>query len=140
MILSQPSKYGLRAVLYLAKHDPDLVQSKEISENLGIPLQYLSKILHNLSKHGLLESSKGRGGGFKLASPIDEITLLDIVHIFEGSSFGSGCVLGLAECSDENACPLHNEWSKIKNQILEMLIEENISQLIEDSPSSRKDL
>jgi Rrf2 family protein len=140
MILSQPSKYGLRAVLYIAKNDPDLVQSKEIADELGIPLQYLAKILHSLSKHGFLESTKGRGGGFKLAHSLEEITLFDVVRTIEGGTFGEGCVLGLAECSDENACPLHKEWSKIKANILTMLNEESVRQLIEDAPPTRKDL
>lgn len=131
MILSQPSKYGLRAVLYLAKRDPELVQAKEIAEALDIPVSYLAKILQDLSKRSVLMSSKGRGGGFKLARPANEITLLDVIESIEGSSFVRGCVMGLGECPGEEPCPLHDQWSFIKAEILDMLVAENVMQLVE---------
>ncbi len=138
MILSQPSKYGLRAVLYLAKHDPELVQGKEIAEALDIPVSYLAKILQDLSKRSVLVSSKGRGGGFKLARPANEITLMDVVESIEGSSFVGGCVLGLGECPGEEPCPLHDRWTLIKAEILDMFVAESVMQLVEDGSRPRR--
>ncbi len=133
MILSQPSKYGLRAVLYLAQRGPELTQAKEIAEALDIPMPYLAKILQDLSKRSVLVSSKGRGGGFKLARPANEITLMDVVESIEGSSFVGGCVLGLRECPGEDPCPLHDQWALIKAEILDMLVAESVMHLVEDS-------
>ena len=133
MILSQPSKHGLRAVLYLAQHDPEVLLVKDIAEALHIPRYFLAKILQSLSKQGLLLSSKGPGGGFKLARPDGEVTLLDVVRTIEGDSFGEGCVLGLGECSEENQCqcPLHARWAVIKDEILQMLRDKTTMQLLE---------
>ena len=138
MILSQPSKYGLRAVLYLAKHDRELVQGKEIAEALDIPVSYLAKILQDLTKRSVLVSSKGRGGGFKLARPANEITLMDVVESIEGGSFVGGCVLGLGECPGEEPCPLHDQWSLIKAEILDMFVAESVMQLVEDPSRPRR--
>lgn len=140
MILAQPTKYGLRAILYVARRDPELSQSKEIAEALGIPHHYLAKILQDLSKRGILTSTKGRGGGFRLARPADRITLLKVVETLEGDSFVGGCVLGLAECSDENACPLHQQWSEIKNEILKMFVSESVMELADEFPGQARDI
>ena len=133
MILTQSTKYAVRAILYVAQRDPERILSSEIAEALGIPQQYLSKILQDLSKHGILSSLRGRTGGFTLALPAEQITLLKVIEIMEGNSFVGGCVLGLAECSNENPCPLHEQWSKIKGEILQMLVSESVMQLVEES-------
>lgn len=136
VFLSQASKYGLRAVLYLAKNDAHPSQRNEIAEALQIPTHFLAKLLQNLSKRGLLVSTKGPGGGFKLARPADQISLADVVRAIEGDQFGEGCVLGLPECSNERPCPLHSRWSAIKEDIFSMLGDESLTQLSEEMSAS----
>jgi Rrf2 family iron-sulfur cluster assembly transcriptional regulator len=135
MILSRACKYGLQAVLHLARHDQRPLLSKEIAQALSIPQHFLAKILQDLSRRGLLQSFKGRGGGFKLARPADNIRLLDVVETIEGGEFDAGCVLGLRECSDEKACPVHYQWKQIKAQILSMLSDKSVRGLLEDTAS-----
>ena len=135
MILSRACNYGLQAVLHLARHDGRPLLCKEISQALNIPQHFLAKILQDLSRRGLLQSFKGRGGGFKLARSADEIKLLDVVETIEGTELDAECVLGLSECSDEEACPVHHQWKQIKAQILNMLSEKSVKGLLEDTAS-----
>ncbi len=129
MLLSQACKYAIRAALHLAKHDEELLLSRDIAHTLDIPEHFLAKVLQDLARARLLHSAKGRGGGFKLGRPADDIRLSEIVQAIEGLYFGDGCVLGLPECSDENACPLHSQWSGVKTSILEMLEQKTLGEL-----------
>ena len=133
MILSRACKYGLQAVLHLARHDERPLLSKEIAQALSIPQHFLAKILQDLSRRGLLQSFKGRGGGFQLARSADEIKLLDVVETIEGGEFDAGCVLGLRECSEEKACPVHYQWKEIKAQIFSMLSDKSVKGLLDDT-------
>jgi Rrf2 family protein len=85
MKLSTKGEYGLLAVIDLALHSGrGPVQSFQIAERQSIPKQYLDQLLLVLKKSGLIESSRGRQGGYQLARPAREITLFDIVTALEG--------------------------------------------------------
>ena len=85
MKLSTKGEYGLLAAIDLALHsDRGPVQSFQIAERQEIPKQYLDQLLLMLKKAGLIESSRGRQGGYQLARPASEITLFDIVTALEG--------------------------------------------------------
>lgn len=131
MFLSQACKYGLRAIVYLAQHGERPRLSQEIARELQIPKHFLAKILQDLSKNRLLFSYKGRGGGFKLARPAREIKLLEVIAAIEGPQFGQGCLLGLPECSDDSPCPLHYQWTELKDSILRALEATSIQHVIE---------
>lgn len=133
MIISQACKYGLRAMVYLAEHGAQPVLSRDIARELRIPEHFLAKILQDLSKNRLLDSFKGRGGGFCLARAPDQITLLEVVEAIDGPDFGQGCVLGLPECSDESPCPLHYQWSDIRATILQMLSRTTMEHVVNES-------
>ena len=85
MKLSTKGEYGLLAAIDLALYSGrSPVQSFQIAERQKIPKQYLDQLLLMLKKAGLIESSRGRQGGYHLARPALEITLLDIVTALEG--------------------------------------------------------
>jgi Rrf2 family cysteine metabolism transcriptional repressor len=85
MKLSTKGEYGLLAAVDLALHSGQgPVQSFQIAERQNIPKQYLDQLLLMLKKSGLVESSRGRQGGYQLARPAEEITLFDIVSVLEG--------------------------------------------------------
>ena len=133
MILSQASKYALRATIHLARNTDRPQLSRDIATALDVPSQYLAKILQDLARHGILSSAKGRGGGFRLARPAAELELINVVRAIEGQNFGEGCVLGLPECGSEDPCPLHNQWGSIRESVIQMLEQTHLSNL---SPSS----
>ena len=73
-MLSQTAEYALRAVLYVAEHGDDrLVQVSEMARVLRIPRNYLSKIVHALVREGVLHSTRGKSGGFRLAVAPDRL-------------------------------------------------------------------
>lgn len=75
----------------------------EIAAALGIPRNYLSKILHRLAGEGVLASTRGRNGGFRLARPAGRISLLEVVEPFDRIDARRQCLLGREVCSDERA-------------------------------------
>ena len=133
MIISQACKYGLRAMVHLAEHGETPVLSRDIARELHIPEHFLAKILQDLTKNRLLDSFKGRGGGFRLARVADEIKLLEVIEAIDGSQFGQGCLLGLPECDNGTPCPLHYQWSDIKGTILHMLELTSIQHVVDES-------
>ena len=131
MLLSRSSEYAVQALLYIAKSPDRMILAKEISARQGLALPFLGKILLSLVKGGLLKSQKGRGGGFSLAVPPDEITLIQMVHIIDGQDAFEGCVFGLPECGEENPCPVHDLWMETRDQISEIFEHRTLAQLLD---------
>ena len=132
-IISQACKYGIRAMVYLAQHESGSLLSRDIAHALHVPEYFLAKILQDLSRSRLLDSFKGRGGGFRLGRPADRITLLEVIEAIDGPNFGQNCLLGLPECSDSSPCPLHYQWSGIRATILQMLERTTIQHAVDES-------
>lgn len=82
--LSSKSLYGLLAMVHLGRHYNDSVQIKEIAETYGISQNYLEQLLLALRKGGVLRSQRGVNGGYLLARPPEEISVLEILEILEG--------------------------------------------------------
>lgn len=114
MMISQTSRYALNALVFLFQRGQGRpVKVKEVSENLDIPQNYLSKIFHVLTRNGVLKSFPGKSGGFQLTVPPDRLLLSKIIEPFESSEFPVTCILGQSVCSDENPCSAHNKWKAI---------------------------
>jgi len=115
MIQSVATKYAIRAVCHLAECcNGHPVQAREIADTLGIPYHFLSKILQELARKGVLSSTKGPGGGFRLVRPPEETTLYDLISVVEGPISDTECMLGLDVCSDEASCPMHDFWKSYR--------------------------
>ena len=110
--LSRSSEYAIRALTHLACQDDEesYCLVRQMAEHLAIPAPFLGKCLQPLVARGLLESQRGRGGGFRLAAAPEEITLYLIVDALEHLDRPRRCVLGQADCTDARACPLHEYW------------------------------
>jgi len=129
-ILSRGCEYALQAVLFLASRPEDKpVLLREISDTLKIPPHFLGKILQQLRRNHLVLSRKGRNGGFVLGRSAQDISLQDIIVIFDGPAFLDSCILGFPVCSNETPCPVHQHWGEVKQLILEMLQRYSIEQL-----------
>src|SRR5262245_6570303 len=123
MILSPPTQHALRALIYLARHgDGALVHSRAIASAEAIPGAFLAKILHRLRGRGLLRSVMGPGGGYALARPARDISVYDIAAAFDDAQeLGRTCLLGLAECNDQDACALHTRWKRFRQELSEWM-------------------
>ena len=86
MKISKTAEYGLLAVEYVAKNSKDgLVTTSSVSKEYGIPKIYLSRIMQELVRANIMESKRGPNGGYTLARPAEEITMLEIVETLDGS-------------------------------------------------------
>jgi len=122
MLLSKTCMYGLRATVFLAKKKQgDYVTIREISDELGISFHFLTKVLQRLTKSELLESYKGPNGGVKLAKSASKITFMDVVISIDGNTIIDDCALGLPGCGILKPCPLHDQWSCLKENMLTMM-------------------
>lgn len=111
MILSQTAVYALKAALYLAGAEgEELVRVDDMARALGVPRNYLAKILHTMARSGLLTSTRGPGGGFRLRMDAWELTLEQVVEPFDDVAGQSGCLLGSEGCSDAHPCAAHSRW------------------------------
>jgi len=127
VFFSKKCEHALQAILLMAASEGDCVfPAEEISKKLNIPQEFISKILQSLTNSGIVESKKGKSGGFKLAKHASKIKLIDIVEAIDGLSSFNTCVLGFPKCSSENPCPLHNKWGELRTKAYEMLSEENL--------------
>lgn len=110
-MLNQTAEYALRTAVYLTEHrDQTPLKASELAAALEIPQNYLSKILHQLARDGLLISLRGKAGGFRLARAPEHITLADIVRGFDSVGEGRRCLLGKPECMDLTPCAAHEHW------------------------------
>jgi Rrf2 family protein len=130
-MLSQTAEYALRAVLYVAQHGDRLVQAGEMAQALRIPRNYLSKIVHALAREGVLESTRGKSGGFRLAHTPDRVTVAQVVAPFDRLDEVRHCLLGRAQCSDRNACAAHRRWKDVAERVAAFFRETTVAELLE---------
>lgn len=130
MIFSRTSQYTIQALIYLATQPVgQSALNHEIARKLGVPPAYLAKILQGLCRQQILDSTRGRRGGFSLHEGAERTNLLDIVLLTEGSRVDRECLLGLKTCGDETACPMHRKWKPIKHKMLAYLGRVTLTQL-----------
>lgn len=130
MVLSRTSQYAIQALIYIATQAPgEPVLNRDIADRLNVPAAYLAKILQSLCKHGLLDSFRGRLGGFCLREGMQKTSLMQVMLLTEGPDFTKNCILGLKECTDETACPMHFKWKPVKNKIIAMMNEMHLEDL-----------
>ena len=128
-MVSRTEEYALRAAVYLAdRHGEGTVRARDMARATGIPANYLSKILHQLAMAGVVISERGRAGGFKLAAPPADAS---VVAPFEPQVERTRCLLGLPECSDSNPCGAHEKWRAIKEATLNFLEGTTLADVIE---------
>ncbi len=132
-MLSKTSEYALRAVIYLARKSSQPVPAADVAAGLGVPANYLSKILHALGRAGVVESERGPGGGYRLARPADRLAIGDVVGAFDPVVLGSACLLGHARCPGEHPCLAHDRWRQVSEPITEFFRDTMVAELLEPS-------
>jgi Rrf2 family protein len=134
-MLSNTSKYAIRAAIYLAlnaQHNSK-IGIKKISADLNIPSPFLAKILQVLAKQKLLFSTKGPNGGFSLARDSKKISLYEIVTIIDGNDIFNKCLISLRTCHEEDTpCAVHDRYAPIRNEVIRLFKEQTIGDLAED--------
>ncbi len=132
MLLSRPTTYAIRALLYVAKQDSDAaILAPTIAKAENLPAPFLAKLLRTLAEAKILTSSRGPGGGYRMAKPADKISLQDVSALFDGLAFANECLLGYGRCLDSTPCPVHKVWGPRKENMQEFLENTTIAVLLE---------
>ncbi len=134
-MVSKASKYGIRAVLFIANQSQKgrRVGIPEISEKTNNPKHFTAKIMQQLSKAGLVNSMKGPTGGFEMTADQRRNTVVkDIIQVIDGDGLYSECALGLESCSDDNPCPLHEQFTTVRSQIDHIHSKKSVEELAQD--------
>jgi len=127
VMLSRKTKYGLNSLIYLAKRiDQGPVLIAALSSDEKIPQKFLEAILLDLKKHGILDSKKGKGGGYMLSKHPKDIKIGQIVRILDGPLAPVSCVSQTAykkcdECRDENICGIRLVMKEARDAIANIL-------------------
>ena len=124
-MFSRSCEYALQSILYITLHSKDnkAVGLKQISESQKIPPHFLSKILQQLVKAKILNSTKGPNGGFSLKVSPNRLRLIKVVDTIDGLEIFNRCGIGLKKCSDKSPCPVHFEFKAVKDKIRQVLTE-----------------
>lgn len=122
MIFSNPTEYAIRGLAELAgRANGGTVLLDQLVAGTDLPRDFMAKIFQKLVREGVLRSVKGRGGGFALARPGHQITLMQVVEAMEGPQLLDRCVVGLAACDDHMPCPQHDLYKPIRQRLRDYL-------------------
>ena len=122
MIFSNPTEYAIRGLGELvSRAGGQIMLLDQLVAGTDLPRDFLAKIFQKLVRGGILRSSKGRGGGFALARPAHEITLMQIIEAVDGQPRFDRCVVGLSACNDTMPCPQHDLYKPIRQRLRDYL-------------------
>lgn len=132
-MLAKGTENAIRALVYIHLRNLKSLRPgvTEIAREVDAPEAYLGKILQTLTKHKLLNSQKGRGGGFFFDDYQSNLRILDVIVVMEGDSYFHKCGIGLKDCNDKNPCPLHYEYINVRDKFHEIVRNETIKSLAE---------
>lgn len=127
-MLSLTSEYVLQAMIYLAGHvDEWPIPGREIARETGIPPKYLSNILGDLVRIGILDASPGKSGGFRMVRPPESVYLYEVLQPFEPVlTSRRPCPFGNEECSDDDPCIGHDRWKPVREAFTQFVQETSI--------------
>ena len=133
-MLSNSSKYSLKAVLYLTLHtdENNKMMVKDLSERINVPKAYIAKLLQELSKRKIISSTKGPNGGFYITESNKNHTIMEIIEIIDGKKRIDSCMLGLEDCNEKKPCPIHNLISPSRSKMIALLKSKTIDDLAKD--------
>lgn len=121
MNITSKSRYALKIMMDLAQHEGHLVHRADVAQRQGVPLDYMDQILSRLRDGSLIESTRGRGGGYKLALQPDQISVLEIFSSVEDVFEPVQCLDGGAGCMAQQVCQSKDAWGVISGAIHEAL-------------------
>lgn len=124
---SKRTDYALKAMIYLASADGRRTAAPEIAEQMGLSVNYLRQVLSTLTKARLVVSSPSPTGGYALARPAAQISILEIIEATEGQFEPVDCVLRDGPCHWDDVCPMHPIWSGAMQTLAKQLAEGSLA-------------
>ncbi len=127
MKVSQRTEYGIRAMIGLAREFDSKLSIKELARREAIPETFLEQIMSDLRRAGLLESTRGPRGGYRLKNPPGQITVGEVVETLEGTLSPARCE---SDCTHLGGCSTRSVLDKIERSITETLDGINLEDLV----------
>lgn len=134
-MISQTAEYALRAIVFLADQKEPRTNS-QISEAIQIPMGYLAKVMHSLSRAGLVKAQRGVNGGFTLPMAPEDLTVLRVINAINPIRRIHECPLGL---HGKSLCPLHQSLDDAARAVEETFGDTSIADLL-NVPRHKKPL
>lgn len=145
-MLSKKTKYAINALVYLAraKEKEEPVQISRIAESEHIPRKFLEAILLDLKHAGILNSRKGKTGGYYLQKNADDINMAEVMRLFDGPIAMLPCVAHLyyercEECKDEETCGIRDVFSDVRNETVSILKKATLAEIVRRSETLKKE-
>lgn len=134
-MLSKKTQYAFHALTYLAEKEGNApVLISEIADTKQISLKFLEIILLELKKAGILGSKKGRGGGYYLIKPAEEVAIAKIIRLLDGPIALLPCVslnyYEKCENCDETSCGLHDVMTEVRDETLKVLENKTLADIL----------
>lgn len=135
-MISQTGMYALQAVLLLAdREDGEPVPAHLIADELDVPGNYLSKTLSRLAREGILDSSRGPNGGYRLDRDPVGLSVAQVVGPFQELTVDGSCLLRGHACDPDDPCVAHRAWARLTDAAVTALESTTVADLLDRSPA-----
>jgi len=132
MKISTKGRYGLRILLDLAIHqNKGPVNLGDISQRQGISEKYLWQVINLAKASGLISSTRGPKGGYTVAKPADQITILEIITALEGPIILVDCLDKAESCERNASCVTRDVWTQIERSMKKAMSSITLQDLVE---------
>ena len=132
LVPTRRTDYAIRSLIHLASTGDQLVAAASIGDAMELPTGFLQQVLRELQRAGLVTSRPGPTGGFALARPAEEISVLQIVEAMEGPLRSSECALRGGPCHWNDVCALHWVWSSARDALCDELSGATLAEVAAD--------
>jgi Rrf2 family protein len=120
--LTKRADYAIRTVLALARAaDDERLSVRRVAADQRVPERFLAQVMRDLVRAGLVDGIVGRAGGYRIAKPSAEISLLDVVEAVEGDSRRRVCILRGGPCALDGVCDVHAVFAAAQDDVLRRL-------------------
>lgn len=127
MKITRATEYACRALRFLNTRDDDRCFSiQEIAEEEHVPVQFLAKVMQSLTQAGIVKSTCGKSGGYKLRRAAENISLAEVFMAVEGPVALNPCLDEDCECSLRCDCRVHDVWQELQDAIVAVLQKYNL--------------
>ncbi len=143
-MLTMKGKYGIKALIHLARLSPDdMQQSALIAEANGISKKFLDTILSDLRNAGFITTRKGRSGGYQLSRPAAAINLADVLRVLDGPISPISCVSKTAyqrchDCRTQDTCEIRLLMLEVRDAMLAILEHRTLQDLVNSGALARR--
>lgn len=130
--LTRRADYAIRTVVFLArKRQEGFIPAPRVADGMGIPARFLPHVMQDLTRAGIVEAALGRGGGYRLARDVRDLSLLDVIEAIEGDARRRACILRTGGCDPDHPCDVHGVFAAAQDALLDRLAGTSIKDVVD---------